>query len=60
MELIVTQVQRRVDWLERLKINVDALFFAVVSQDSATVQHQAVIRNAGIQLELLLSRCDCS
>ena len=42
MELVVTQVQRCIDWLEWLKVNVDLLFFTLFCQDCAGVHHKSI------------------
>lgn len=42
VEFVVAKVQRRVDGLEGLKVNVDLLLLAIVSHDCAAVDHEAV------------------
>lgn len=42
VELVVAEVQGRVDGLERLKIYVDLFLLAVLRQDGTRVQHQAI------------------
>ena len=37
MELVITEVQRGVDRLERLKVNVHFLLFTLLSDDGAAV-----------------------
>lgn len=44
MELVVAEVQRRVDRLERLKVNVHLLFFALLCDYSTAVDYEAVRR----------------
>lgn len=58
VELVVAQVQGRVDGLERFKVNVDFALFALVGEDLAHEQHEAVGRAPGVQLQALLSRRD--
>ena len=58
VELVVTQVERGVDWLERLKVNVDLLLLALIGDDSAAVDDEAVGRNLGVELESVLDRGD--
>jgi len=43
VELVVTEIQRGVERLERLKVNVDHLLLALIRQNGATVDHQAII-----------------
>lgn len=56
MELVVAQIQRSIDGLEWLKIDVYSLLLAIIRQNGPTVNNQTVIRNSGIQLKLLLRR----
>lgn len=42
VELVVAEVQRRVDRLERLKVNVHLLLLALVRHDRAAVHHKTV------------------
>ena len=58
MELVVTQIQRGVDRLEGLEINVDALLLALVGNDRAAVDDQPVLGTLVVQLETLLRRSD--
>ena len=45
MELVVAKVKRSVDWLERLEIDRDFLFFSFVGHDRAAVDDQTIWRN---------------
>ena len=58
MELVVAEVERRVDRLEGLEVDVDLLFLALVGDDGAAVDDQAVGRNLGVELEPVLDRSD--
>ena len=58
MELVVTEVERGVDGLEGLEIDVDLAFLSLGSQDFTTVDDQAIRRNLVVQLETLLGRGD--
>mmetsp|Transcript_18612 Transcript_18612/g.70402 ORF Transcript_18612/g.70402 Transcript_18612/m.70402 type:complete len:297 (-) Transcript_18612:283-1173(-) len=60
VELVVAEVERRVDRLERLEVNVHALLLALLRDDRAAVDHQAVRRHAVVQLEPLLRGRDRS
>lgn len=42
VEFVVTEVQGGVDGLERLKVDVDLLLFALLCHDGATVHHQTI------------------
>ena len=42
MELVVTKVERGIDWLEWLEVDIDLAFLAIFCQDSASVDHQAI------------------
>ena len=42
MEFVVAEVQRGVDWTEWFKINVDLLFFAFISDNCSTVDHETI------------------
>lgn len=54
VELVVTQVERSVDRLEGLKINVNLALLAFRGDDFTTVDDQAIGRDLVIQLETLL------
>jgi len=54
VEFVVAQIQRRVDGFERFEIDVDLFFFAVVGDDGAAVDDQAVGRDFVVELEPLL------
>mmetsp|Transcript_6559 Transcript_6559/g.12000 ORF Transcript_6559/g.12000 Transcript_6559/m.12000 type:complete len:219 (-) Transcript_6559:9-665(-) len=58
VELIVAEIKRRVDGLERLEVDVQLLFFAVVCHDGSCVHNQSIRRNLIVQLETLLRRGD--
>ena len=58
VELVVAEVERRVDRLEGLEVDVDLLFLALVGDDGAAVDDQAVGRNLGVELEPVLDRSD--
>ena len=58
MKLVVTQVQRCVNRLERLEVNVDLSFLAFRSQDFTTVDDKAIRRDLVVKLEPLLGRSD--
>lgn len=45
MELVVAQVEGGVDWLERLEIDCDLLFFSFVGHDGTAVDDQAICWN---------------
>mmetsp|Transcript_41110 Transcript_41110/g.98052 ORF Transcript_41110/g.98052 Transcript_41110/m.98052 type:complete len:240 (+) Transcript_41110:743-1462(+) len=59
VKLAVTQIHRGVDWLERLKIDGQLLFFVVLCQNLATEDDEAIRRGAVILLQTLLCGCDC-
>lgn len=56
MELVVAQVQRRVDWFERLEIDIDFAFLPFLGQDFTAVDDQAIGRDFVVKLEALLGR----
>lgn len=56
VELVVTEVQRRVDGLERLEVDVDLSLLALGGQDFTAVDDEAVGRDLVIELEALLGR----
>lgn len=58
VELVVAKVQRGVDRLEGLKIDVDLSFLAFRGQDFTTVDDQAIGGDLVVQLETLLGRGD--
>jgi len=60
VEAVITHVQGCVDGLERLEINTDLLFLALISEDGADKKHKAVGGALVIQLEALLGTCDCT
>jgi len=58
VELVVAQVQRCVDALKRLEVDVHAPLLVVVSHHRAAVDHQVVFGAANVQLQSLLRRRD--
>jgi len=56
MELVVTEVQRGVDGLEGLEVDVDLALLALGGQDFTTVDDEAIGRDLGVQLQALLGR----
>mmetsp|Transcript_43083 Transcript_43083/g.87117 ORF Transcript_43083/g.87117 Transcript_43083/m.87117 type:complete len:426 (-) Transcript_43083:275-1552(-) len=58
VELVVAQVQRRVDRLERFKVDVHLALLAVFGDDEAAVEHETVGRDVAVALEALLGRGD--
>lgn len=54
VELVVTEVQGRVDGFEGFKINVDFALFALGGDDFTTVHDQAIGGDLVVQLETLL------
>lgn len=50
MELVVAEIERGIDGLEWLKVDVDLPFLAFGCDDFSTVNHQAVGRNFGVEL----------
>ena len=42
VEFVVTEVQGGVDWLERLKVDVDLLLFALLCHNGPAVHHQTI------------------
>ena len=45
VKLIVAQIERCVDGLERLEIDVNQALFAFIRDDCAAIDNQTVIRN---------------
>ena len=58
MKFIVAEIQRSIDRLERLEINIDLSFFALGCDDFTAVDDQAIRRNLGVELQPLLGRGD--
>ena len=58
VELVVAQVERRVDGFERFEIDIDFLLLAVVGDDGPAVDDETVGRHFVVQLEPLLDRRD--
>lgn len=58
MELVVAHVQRSVDRLERLEVNVELLLLSILCDDGSTVDEKTVRRTEAVQLQSLLSRSD--
>ena len=59
MKFIVAEVERRIDWLEGLEVNVDLPFFAFCGDDFTAVDNQPIGRDLVIKLKPLLSRGNC-
>ena len=49
VELVVAQVERRVDGLERLEVEVHPLLLSLVGHDSPAVDHQPVRGHSGVE-----------
>ena len=60
VELVVAEVQARVDRLERLEVDVELLLLAVVGHHGPRVEHEPVGRHLRVELEPLLRRRDRS
>mmetsp|Transcript_3732 Transcript_3732/g.13105 ORF Transcript_3732/g.13105 Transcript_3732/m.13105 type:complete len:297 (-) Transcript_3732:231-1121(-) len=58
VELVVAKVQRGVDWLEGLEVDVELLLLSLIRDDGSAVNHQAVWWDLVVQLQTLLRRCD--
>jgi len=58
VEFVVAEVERGVDGLERLEINVDLPLLAFGGDDFTTVDDKTVWRDLVVQLETLLCRSD--
>jgi hypothetical protein len=58
VELVVTKVQRRVDGLERLEVDIDLALFAFCGDDFTAVDDKAIGRDLGVELQTLLGGCD--
>lgn len=56
MELVVTEIQRCVDWLVGLKVDIDFLLLSRFRDDGTAVDHESVRRATVVQLELVLVR----
>jgi hypothetical protein len=54
VELVVAQVERRVDGLEGLEVDVDLALLALCGEDLTTVDNEAIGWDLGVQLEALL------
>ena len=54
MKFVVAEIQRSVDRLEGLKVDVDFLLLALVRHDCAAVDDQAVWGHLGVELEAVL------
>ena len=48
VELVVAQVQRRVDWLEGLEVDVDLALLALGGDDFTAVDDEAIRRDLGV------------
>jgi hypothetical protein len=58
MKLVVTEVERRVDGLEWLEVDVDFTLFSLGRDNFTTIDNQAIWRNLVVKLETLLRRSD--
>ena len=54
MEFVITEVQTRVDWLERFKVNIDLPLFSFRRDDFSTVDDESIRRNLVVELQSLL------
>jgi len=54
MELIVAEIERSIDGLERLKIDIDFALLSFAGDDFTTVYDQAIGRDFGVEFEFLL------
>lgn len=60
VELVVAEIEGRVDGLERLEINVDLLLLSLGRDDGTAVDDETVGWHAVVQLEALLGGRDGS
>ena len=60
VKLVVAKVEAGVDGLEGLKVDVDLLLLALLSDNSAGVHNKAIGGAFGVKLEALLGGCDGS
>ena len=58
VEFVVAQIQRSVNRLERLEVNIHFLFFIFGSQNGAAVNHKTIWWHFRIKLQFLLCRDD--
>ena len=58
VKLVVAEVERRVDRLEGFEVDVDLLLLALVRDDRAAVDDEAVRRHFCVQLQSVLDRGD--
>ena len=58
MKFVVAEIQRSVDRLEGLEVDVDFLLLALVRHDCAAVDDQAVWGHLGVELEAVLHGSD--
>ena len=56
VELVVTEVQRGVDWLERFEVNVNLSLLSFRGDDFTAVDNEAIWRDLVVELETLLGR----
>ena len=54
MELVVAQIQRRVDGLEGLEVDVNLPLLSLRGEDFTTVYNKAIGRDLVVELEALL------
>ena len=50
VEFVVAQIERGIDGLKRLEVNVDSPLLSILSQYSTTVQNESVLRDFVIEL----------
>lgn len=58
VELVVTEIERRVDGLERLEVDVNLPFLSFGGDNFTTVYDQAIRRDLVVELETLLCGCN--
>ena len=56
MKFVITEVQRSVDWLEGLKVDIYFTLFAFACDYFTTIDDEPVGRNLVVELQTLLSR----
>lgn len=54
VEFVVTQIQGSVDGFERLKVDVDFLFFSLSRYNCTTVNNESIVGNSVVEFESLL------
>lgn len=58
MEFIITKVERSIDGLERLEIDINLSFFSFGRDNFTTVDHEAVRGDLSVELQTLLCGCN--